>query len=131
MILDEIDRVFPAQHINRVVLRQIAKHPEILVQHPTRGRVPTGVDNKDLKARLLVHWLSRCPAWVRGSMTTVSCKTTVSRAAVERDLAVSRRVPASALGRRDDPDPRGIREPPYPARQLDDPDDGPNDDDDK
>src|SRR6516164_8862175 len=72
-------------------------------------------------------------AWLGGSMTTASCKTTDSCAtapAIGRDPAVSRAAPGSVLGRRDDPDPRGISKPPQPTRELDDPDKGPNDHDD-
>jgi hypothetical protein len=47
----ELDGFFPAEHIDRVVLLQIADQREILVQNPTRSRIPARIDNEDAKAR--------------------------------------------------------------------------------
>src|SRR5580704_15186377 len=47
----ELDRLFAAEHIDRVVLLQIADQPKILVQDPTRSRIPARIDDEDAKAR--------------------------------------------------------------------------------
>src|SRR6266481_1191341 len=47
----EIDGLFATEHVNRVVLLQIADQRKILVQDPTRSRIPSGIDNEDAKAR--------------------------------------------------------------------------------
>jgi hypothetical protein len=47
----ELDGFFAAEHINRVVLLQIADQREILVQNPTRSRIPARIDNEDAKTR--------------------------------------------------------------------------------
>jgi hypothetical protein len=51
MTTDELDRLFPAQDIDRFTLLQIAEQSKIPVQDPVRRRIPTGIDDKDLKAR--------------------------------------------------------------------------------
>src|SRR5215472_395705 len=46
---DELDRLLPAQDIDPFALLQITKQPEISAQDPMRGRIPTSIDDEDLK----------------------------------------------------------------------------------
>jgi hypothetical protein len=46
---NEHDRFFPVQDIDRFTLLQIAKQPEIPLQNMVRRRIPTSVNNEDLK----------------------------------------------------------------------------------
>ena len=47
----ELDRLFAAEHVDRVVFLQISDQRKILVQDPTRSRIPARIDDEDTKAR--------------------------------------------------------------------------------
>src|SRR6516164_4396155 len=51
VVTDELDRLFPAEDVDRVLLLQIPDQSEILLQDFVSRRVPARIDNENAKAR--------------------------------------------------------------------------------
>ena len=56
---DELDRLLPAQDIDPFALLQIMEQPEVLAQDPMRRRIPTSIDDEDLKPGTSGCWSCR------------------------------------------------------------------------